>query len=119
LVKFSPKGTHFAVLFPKKVEIYSLTLKKLYTLETKARFNAVLFAVIPGEEEGEEKEVLCIGTEKGVVEVYEVEIGSEEPVEEEEGLDDTEKDLKGDEDEEGNGGADITKIGELIGHTNR
>lgn len=24
LVKFSPRGTHFAVLYPKKVEIYSL-----------------------------------------------------------------------------------------------
>jgi hypothetical protein len=29
LVKFSPRGTHFAVLFPKKVQIYSLVSEEL------------------------------------------------------------------------------------------
>jgi protein MAK11 len=112
------------VLFPKKIEIYSLTLKKLHTLETKSRFNAVLFAVLPtggesedGEEEEEDREVLCVGTEKGVVEVYDVEIGQDDEVE-----DDQEE--KDDEEDEGKveskgSGADLTKIGELVGHTNR
>jgi hypothetical protein len=57
-------------------------------------------------------EVLCVGTEKGVVEVYSVEIaGSDE-------------DSEDDEDDEENSesspkGADVERVGTLVGHTNR
>lgn len=118
IVKFSPKGTHFAVLFPKKVEIYSLvrllevfadskTLKLLHTLETKSRFNHVLFAEV-----NEDMEVLCVGTEKGVVEVYSVEMDDED-------VNDDEEDDDDDEDLEKNGGCEITRVGTLTGHSNR
>ncbi|RSH83572.1 uncharacterized protein EHS24_007260 [Apiotrichum porosum] len=111
LVKFSPRGTHFAVLYPKKVEIYSLTLKLMHTLETKSRFNHLLFADVPGSE----AELLCIGTEKGVVEVYDVEIGQADDDE------DDEDDDEEDEDEENAKGpfAIVDRVATLVGHTNR
>lgn len=134
IVKFSPLGTHFAVLFQKKIEIYSLTLKLLCTLETKSRFNCLEFALIPAqqpesdEEEAEAKEVLCVGTEKGSVEVYSVEIG----VAEEEEADEDESEDEGDEQKEKEDGegegedgentkqlAEVELIGTLVGHTNR
>ncbi len=115
LVKFSPRGTHFAVLFPRKIEIYSLTLKKLATLESKTRFNYLAFAELPAEEDDDEKpELLCIGTEKGVVEVYTVEMPDEEEEEDEE---------EDEDDEEGGGEkgpkAEVDRIATLVGHTNR
>lgn len=118
LVKFSPLGTHFAVLYQKKIEIYSLTLKLLQTLETNSRFNYLEFALLPG---GDDQEVLAVGTEKGLVEVYDVVIGAApEPAEE-----DDEADKEDSDDDEGKAGseqkgtADVTLIGTLIGHTNR
>jgi hypothetical protein len=132
LVKFSPKGTHFAVLYPKKIEIYSLTLKLLHTLKSESRFNSLLFATIPSvgdseeeedEEEEENVELLCVGTEKGVVEVYTLEIGtSEDESEDEEDEDEDEMDGDGPKAQgsksEGSG-ADVVRIGSLTGHTNR
>jgi hypothetical protein len=119
MVKFSPLGTHFAVLFPKKIEIYSLTLKLLHTLTGPSRFNALLFARLPsedGEVETEDKEVLCVGTEKGVVEVYEVELAEEPMVQDE--------DAEEDEDHEAGSSskqssAKVERIATLVGHTNR
>ena len=106
------------MLFPKKIEIYSLTLKKLHTLDTKSRFNALEFADIPGQDGEEGKEILCVGTEKGVVEVFEVEVGSgsDDEVGQGEG-----QEVEGETDEKDDkgSGADVTKIGELIGHSNR
>jgi hypothetical protein len=130
LVKFSPKGTHFAVLYPTKIEIYSLTLKLLHTLKSESRFNTLLFATIPSvgdseeaEEEEEDVELLCVGTEKGVVDVYTLEIGtSEDESEDEEDEDEDEMDGDGPKAQgsksEGSG-ADVVRIGSLTGHTNR
>jgi len=110
MVKFSPLGTHFAVLFPKKIEIYSLTLKLLYTMTTKSRFNTLLFSLLPASQtEEEEREVLCVGTEKGKVEVYSVDVLPQEDRDDEEVA----------EIEEANKGAKLDLIGELTGHTNR
>lgn len=105
MVKFSPLGTHFVVLFPKKVEVYSLTLKLLHTLNTTLRYNAVLFSQVRRGEE--EVEVLCIGTEKGVVEVHQVEVGQAK----------VEDDQEGEEAE--TRPAVVTRLGTLVGHTNR
>lgn len=114
MVKFSPLGTHFAVLYPKKVEIYSLTLKLLKTISGTARFNTILFATVPVGED-EEMEALCIGTEKGQVEVYSIEIA--EPTEEDEESEDEEDD-EGIKQREENG-AEVERIGTFVGHTNR
>lgn len=57
--------------------------------------------------------MLCVGTEKGMVEVYTVEIGDDSDAEE----DDGEKD---DEDGEAVGPkAEVDRIATLTGHTNR
>jgi hypothetical protein len=129
-VKFSPLGTHFAVLFPKKIEIYSLSLGLLNTLETKSRYNSILFAEV--DLDGLPVEVLCVGTEKGIVEVYDVDIVDIESDDEEEkeegkkqkGEDDAEDDDDDDEDEEDDEDkptqvAEVERIGTLVGHTNR
>lgn len=126
-MKFSPLGTHFAVLFPKKIEIYSLSLGLLNTLETKSRYNSILFAEV--DLDGLPVEVLCVGTEKGIVEVYDVDIVDIESDDEEEKV--QEKKQKGedddddeDEDEEDDEDkptqvAEVERIGTLVGHTNR
>jgi hypothetical protein len=114
MVKFSPLGTHFAVLYPKKVEIYSLTLKLLKTINGTARFNTILFALVPVSED-EEMEALCIGTEKGQIEVYSVEVAE---VTEEDQESDDEEDDEGTKPAEENG-ADVERIGTFVGHTNR
>ncbi|ORY31924.1 hypothetical protein BCR39DRAFT_479450 [Naematelia encephala] len=116
LVKFSPNGTHFAVLFPKKIQIYSLTLKLLHTLETKSRFNSIVFAILPknGDDDQEDVEVLCVGTEKGEVEVYQVDVGKVSEVEGDGQGDEEEKT----EEEEGSG-AHVERIGTFVGHSNR
>ncbi|WVQ80447.1 hypothetical protein IAT38_002552 [Cryptococcus sp. DSM 104549] len=133
LVKFSQQGTHFAVLFPKKIQIYSLTLKLLHTLTTTSRFNTLAFALLPpvntgsgsaesdSDAEGEETEVLCVGTEKGVVEVYRVTLGEDSDSEddEEEDEDDDEEMEKEQKEKEGGSGAELERIGTLVGHTNR
>jgi hypothetical protein len=125
MVKFSPLGTHFAVLFPKKIEIYSLTLKLLHTLTGPSRFNTLLFAHMPSDDaevetETEDKEVLCVGTEKGVVEVYEVELGEEPSVEDEDAEEDNEEVEDNDaESSSKQSSAKVERIATLIGHTNR
>lgn len=89
----------------------------MHTLETKGRFNHLLFAELPStadedDEDDEEAELLCIGTEKGAVEVYTVEIGeSDEDAEE----DEEEKE----DDEESGPKAEVDRIATLVGHTNR
>jgi protein MAK11 len=115
-VKFSPLGTHFAVLFPKKIEIYSLSLVLLNTLETKNRYNSLLFAEV--DLDGLPVEVLCVGTEKGVVEVYDVDIVD---VEIEESDEEKEKDEDEDEEDEDKVTqvAEVERIGTLVGHANR
>lgn len=118
-VKFSPLGTHFAVLFPKKIEIYSLSLTLLHTLETKQRFNSLIFAEV--DLDGLPVELLCVGTEKGTVEVYDVDIVDTE-VDEDEG---DEKEAESEEEDEAEGSAkatqtaEVERIGTLIGHANR
>ena len=114
MVKFSPLGTHFAVLYPKKVEIYSLTLKLLKTITGPARFNTLVFANIPVNEE-EDMEVICIGTEKGLIEVYSLEIAEVEDEDEEEEEDDEETG----EGSKKESGADVEQIGTFAGHSNR
>jgi protein MAK11 len=116
-VKFSPLGTHFAVLFPKKIEIYSLSLVLLNTLETKSRYNSLLFAEV--DLDGLPVEVLCVGTEKGVVEVYDIDI-----VDVDIESDEDEEKEKDDEDEHEDEEktiqvAELERIGTLVGHTNR
>ena len=118
-VKFSPLGTHFAVLFPKKIEIYSLSLVLLNTLETKNRYNSLLFAKV--DLDGLTVEVLCVGTEKGVVEVYDVDIVD---VEIEDSDEEKEKNGgEGEEEEEDEDKitqvAEVERIGTLVGHANR
>lgn len=57
--------------------------------------------------------MLCVGTEKGVVEIYRITLGEEEESEEEEDDDeDIEKDTK-------SKGAELERIATLVGHTNR
>ncbi|WVR03391.1 hypothetical protein IAU60_000382 [Kwoniella sp. DSM 27419] len=114
MVKFSQSGTHFAVLFPRKIQIYSLTLKLLHTLNTTSRFNTVLFASVPTGADEEERELLCVGTEKGIVEVYTIQVGADEPADESDEDEDVE-----DEAGEGGNGAVVDKIATLVGHTNR
>jgi protein MAK11 len=116
MVKFSPLGTHFAVLYPKKVEIYSLTLKLLKTITGPSRSNTLLFANIPVNEE-EAMEVICIGTEKGLIEVYSLEILETE--EEEEDEDEDEEDEENGESSKKESGAEVERIGAFGGHANR
>lgn len=126
IVKFSPLGTHFAVLFPKKIEIYSLTLKLLHRIETKSRFNTLEFTLIPSSaedvegtaEDAQEREVLCVGTEKGVVEVRSVVIGGEEALVEGEGGEDEEAEAS-EKEKKPTGGAQLEMLVNLVGHTNR
>jgi len=113
-VKFSPLGTHFAVLFPKKIEIYSLSLVLLNTLETKSRYNSLLFAEV--DLDGLPVEVLCVGTEKGVVEIYDVDIVDIDEEDEEEKEKDEEEE---DDEEKPTQMAEVERIGTLVGHTNR
>jgi protein MAK11 len=113
-VKFSPLGTHFAVLFPKKIEIYSLALVLLNTLETKSRYNSLLFAEV--DLDGLPVEVLCVGTEKGVVEIYDVDIVDIDEEDEEEKEKDEEEE---DDEEKPTQMAEVERIGTLVGHTNR
>ena len=80
-------------MFPKKIEIYSLSLELLHTLETKSRFNSLLFAEV--DLDGLPVELLCVGTEKGTVEVYDVDIVDIEAANEEE----EEKEPESDEDD--------------------
>ncbi|RXK37655.1 hypothetical protein M231_05067 [Tremella mesenterica] len=97
LVSWSPTGMFFAVLFTHKIEIYSLSIKLLHTLESKIRFNTMTIASLPSTDpDGQPTLVLCVGTEKGVVEVHRL----EEPIEE------------GDP-------WNVIKISTLGGHTNR
>ncbi|ODO01927.1 protein MAK11 [Cryptococcus wingfieldii CBS 7118] len=113
LVKFSDAGTHFAVLFPHRIQIYSLTLKLLKTISTKSRFNTLLFATLPAPSpEEDDTELLCIGTEKGIIEVHRVEIGGDEESDEEDEEEDEKKD-------EGGKGAELDRVATLVGHTNR
>ena len=147
IVKFSPRGTHFAVLYPKSIQIYSLTLKLLKTLETKSRFNTLEFALVPLDQDDERfdpddqvgsgDEVLVVGTEKGLVEVYSVDIGGgddddDEEDEEENGVEgkrgiqgkkgegEDDDDDEAEDEEEGEGPmAEVDLIGTLVGHTNR
>lgn len=115
-VKFSPLGTHFAVVFPKKIEIYSLQLNLLHTLETKSRFNSLLFAEV--DLDGLPVELLCVGTEKGVVEVYDVDVVD---VEDEDDDEKSANEDEGDDQEIEKIGqvAEVERIGTLVGHTNR
>ncbi|ORX33564.1 WD40-repeat-containing domain protein [Kockovaella imperatae] len=121
LVRFSPRGTHFAVLYPRKIELYSLTMKLLHTLETKSRFNTLLFASLPRaayfeDPDEEEMEMLFVGNEKGSTEGYWVDLGDVED-------DSEEEDEDGDQDqEEGGSGSinvDLRHIVTLTGHSNR
>lgn len=97
-----------------------MTLKLLETITGTARFNALAFSLLPVEEDEEDKEdkedkeVLCVGTEKGKVEVYTVELSQDEAEEDEE----DDEDAK-DEGEKEESGAVLTKIGTLVGATNR
>lgn len=57
--------------------------------------------------------MLCVGTEKGVVEIYRITLGGEEESENEGDDDeDIEKETKGK-------GAELERIATLVGHTNR
>lgn len=57
--------------------------------------------------------MLCIGTEKGVVEIYRITLGEGEESEDEEDDDEEiEKETKGK-------GAELERIATLVGHTNR
>jgi protein MAK11 len=116
-VKFSPLGTHFAVLFPKKIEIYSLSLVLLNTLETKNRYNSLLFAEV--DLDGLPVEVLCVGTEKGVVEVYDVDIVDVEIEESDEEKEKDEDEDEEDDEEKVTQVAEVERIGTLVGHANR
>jgi protein MAK11 len=116
-VKFSPLGTHFAVLFPKKIEIYSLSLVLLNTLETKNRYNSLLFAEV--DLDGLPVEVLCVGTEKGVVEVYDVDIVDVEIEDEDEEKEKDEDEDEEDDEEKVTQVAEVERIGSLVGHANR
>ncbi|KAK8845382.1 hypothetical protein IAR55_006095 [Kwoniella newhampshirensis] len=116
MVKFSQLGTHFAVLFPRKIQIYSLTLKLLHTLETKSRFNTLLFTLIPSTGDEEESELLCAGTEKGAVEAYKITVGKDDAAEEDN--EDEEEEEEESADNKGKG-ADLEKIATLVGHANR
>ncbi|WVQ94013.1 hypothetical protein IAU59_001091 [Kwoniella sp. CBS 9459] len=123
MVKFSQTGTHFAVLFPRKIQIYSLTLKLLHTLTTQSRFNTLVFAALskpgPGEDgETEDEELLCVGTEKGIVEVYNITVGTDEHSDEEE-EDENENENEAAESAQNGKGADVDKVAILVGHTNR
>ena len=102
------------MLYPKKIELYSLTLKLLHTFTTTSRFNSLLFSLIPAADD--EIEVLCVGTEKGVVEVNMVEIGAgeDEDTDEEE-----EKDEEEMEESKQSSNVEITRVGTLTGHKNR
>lgn len=117
LVKFSPLGTHFAVLYPKKIEVYSLTLKLLHTLSGGSRFNTLEFALLPVDEDEADQEVLCVGTEKGTIEVYTIELSA--PVEDEEEEEDEDEQENGESSAKVGSGAEVEKIGVLTGHTNR
>lgn len=91
------------------------TLKLLHTLETKSRFNALLFTEIPPKDgEGDAEEVLCIGTEKGVVEIYSIEVAGDDEDE-----DDEEDDEEDDDDDMSGPTAIVSLCGKCIGHTNR
>jgi protein MAK11 len=116
-VKFSPLGTHFAVLFLKKIEIYSLSLVLLNTLETKNRYNSLLFAEV--DLDGLPVEVLCVGTEKGVVEVYDVDIVDVEIEESDEEKEKDEDEDEEDDEEKVTQVAEVERIGTLVGHANR
>ena len=102
-------------------------MKLLKTLETKSRFNTLEFALIPPvnieDEEAEGEEVLAVGTEKGVVEVYSVVIGGgdedEDEDEEDEEAEAEDEEKQGKEGKEGKELADVEMIGTLVGHTNR
>ncbi|WWC57844.1 uncharacterized protein I303_100379 [Kwoniella dejecticola CBS 10117] len=120
MVKFSQSGTHFAVLFPRKIQIYSLTLKLLHTLETKSRFNTLTFATLPSTGDGEQ-EYLCVGTEKGVVEIYTIEVGQTEVSDDSDEDEDEEEDepTAAETSEKKGSGAEVKRVGTLVGHTNR
>lgn len=111
-------------MFPKKIEIYSLSLTLLHVLETKSRFNSLLFAEV--DLDGLPVELLCVGTEKGTVEVYDVDIVDiEDDEEEEKEKEKEEKEAASDEEDEGEASAkptqtaEVERIGTLIGHANR
>ncbi|KAL7418950.1 transcription initiation at TATA-containing promoter protein [Cryptotrichosporon argae] len=110
-VRFSATGRWFAVLFRSRVEVYSLTLNLLYTLGTKSKYNAVLFAQMPAED-GEGRELLCVGTEKGLVEVYD--FSYEESEEDEQDNEDDADDAEGSAPK-----ATVDRVATLVGHTNR
>ncbi|WVN87363.1 uncharacterized protein L203_102541 [Cryptococcus depauperatus CBS 7841] len=113
-VKFSEEGTHFAVLFPKKIQIYSLTLKLLKTLTTNSRFNTLLFTTISSPTNDDKLiELLCVGTEEGFIKVYRVNLN-----EAQEDEDDEDEKKVAEEGKDGNG-AELTMIANLVGHTNR
>jgi len=116
-VKFSPLGTHFAVLFPKKIQIYSLNLRLLDTVTTTSRFHSCLFASPPSSKASQfddlgEADLLLMGTEKGIVEVYRVSIGHG-------GLAEEDSEEKEDADGVDDSGAKVEKLGVLVGHKNR
>lgn len=78
-----------------------------------------MFAEIPPREpEGEREEVLCVGTEKGVVEIYSVEVAGDDEDDEDDDDDDDEED--DDEDGDASGPTAIVSLcGKCTGHTNR
>lgn len=89
-------------------------MKLLHTLETKSRFNTLLFTEIPPKDDvSDGEEVLCIGTEKGIVEIYSVEVAGDDEEDDEDEEDD-------DEDEDMSGPTVIVSLcGKCVGHTNR
>ena len=103
MVRFAASGNHFAVLYPRKIEIYSLGMELLHRSEGPVRYNAIDFSVVPEEPTEDAKptetEILCVGTEKGNVEVYRlVREGSEES---------------------GETSVRLEHLANLVGHTNR
>lgn len=62
--------------------------------------------------------MLCVGTEKGVVEIYRITLGEEEESEEEESEEEEDDDEDIEKDTKGKG-AELERIATLVGHTNR
>jgi Ran GTPase-activating protein (RanGAP) involved in mRNA processing and transport len=86
-------------------------------LETKSRYNSLLFAEV--DLDGLPVEVLCVGTEKGVVEVYDVDIVDVEESDEGKEKEDEEDEEEEEEEEKATQVAEVERIGTLVGHTNR
>lgn len=116
MIRFSPSGTHLAVLCGSRIELYTVDMRPMAAFENPKRFHDFHFLTLPGSEETgtKDRELLFASTEEGQVRVWEKVEGAEKK--EKEKVVSESDDESDDEEEDEEDWREIARFG---GHTNR